>query len=54
MGDVLLRPIYEATKEFEKVAGYPAIVIGLRRGNEAEQTGPETPSGDENITERAQ
>jgi hypothetical protein len=28
MGDVLLQPIYEATKEFEKVAGYSSAAPG--------------------------
>jgi hypothetical protein len=51
--DVLLQPIYEATKEFEKVAGYPAILIGLRRNNEAEQSRPAAPSGPGNAAESA-
>jgi hypothetical protein len=50
MGDVLLRPIYEATKEFEKVAGYAPIAIALRQGNDAEQSGSEAAIGNENAT----
>ena len=53
MGDVLLQPIYEATKEFEKVAGYPAMLIGLRLNNEAEQSSPAAPSGPGNAAESA-
>jgi hypothetical protein len=37
MGDVLLRPIYEATKEFEKVAGYAAISVRLRSEHDSKQ-----------------
>lgn len=35
MGDVLLRPIYEAAKDFEKVAGYGALVMALHRSTES-------------------
>lgn len=54
MGDVLLRPIYEATKEFESVAGYVAMLVALRRGNDAEQSRSGPPSGDENAIESTQ
>jgi hypothetical protein len=37
MGDVLLRPIYEATKEFERVAGYVAMVTKPHSGGDAKR-----------------